>query len=106
MHTTQAGAAKTSLRTASIVCLILWAAIWTLFMLLRFGVFSLGVFPAPGPVMLIALATALVMPVVATGLAAAAVLRQPGVRLNWLTLGGAMAILGAQCVLFLATRFM
>jgi len=98
--------AKASLRTASIYCLALWVAIWLLFLTLRFSFFDIRVIPGIGPVMLVALVVALLAPIVAAGLAAAALVRQPRAPLNWLTLGCAIAALVGQMFLFLVTRWL
>ena len=97
--------AKASLRTASIYCLVLWAAIWLLFLTLRFSSFDIRVIPGIGPVMLVALVVALVAPIVAAGLAGAALIRQPRAPLTWMTFGCALAVLVGQMVLFLVTRW-
>ena len=98
--------AKASLRNASIVCLAVWAGIWLLFLLMRFSPFDYRNIPGIGPALLVALAVALVAPVVAAGLAAAALIRQPRARLNWLTLGCAIAVFLGQVMLFGITRWM
>jgi hypothetical protein len=45
-------------------------------------------------------------PIAATGLAGAALVRQPRAPLNWLTLGCAIAALVGQGFLFLVTRWL
>jgi len=57
-------------------------------------------------VMLVALGVAVLAPIVATGLAGAALVRQPKAPLNWLTLGCAIAVLFGQGLLFLVTRWL
>src|ERR1700750_1638959 len=98
--------AKASLRNASIVCLAVWMGIWLLFLLMRFSPFDYRDIPGIGPALLIALAVALFAPIVAAGLAAAALIRQPRVQLNWLMLGCAIAVLLGQTVLFGISRWM
>jgi hypothetical protein len=94
------------LRTASIYCLVVWAVIWLLFLSIRLSSFDIRVIPGIGPVMLIALVAALLAPIVATGLAVAALVRQPRAQPNWLTLGGAIVALFGQAILFLSSRWL
>ena len=61
----EAKMAKTSLRAASIYCLALWAAIWLVFLVIRFSTFDIRVIPGIGPIMLIALVVAMAAPIVA-----------------------------------------
>jgi hypothetical protein len=98
--------AKTSLRTASIACLVTWAAIWLAFLLLRLSPLDIRSIPGAGRVLLIALAVALLAPIVATGLAAAALARHPRVPRDRLVLGWAVAALFGQVFLFLITRWL
>jgi hypothetical protein len=98
--------AKSSLRTASIYCLVLWVAVWLLFLLMRLSPLDIRGIPGIGTVTLIALAVALVAPMVATGLAGAALVRQPRVPLNLLTFGCAIAALLGQVLLFLISRWL
>ena len=98
--------AKTSLRTASIYCLGLWAAIWFFFLLIRLSSFDIRIIPGIGPVMLLALVVALVAPIVAMGLSGVALFRQPRVPLDWLVLGCAIAAFLGQGVLFTVTRWL
>ena len=98
--------AKSSLRTASIYCLVLWVAVWLLFLLMRLSPLDIRGIPGIGRVTLIALAVALVAPMVATGLAGAALVRQPRVPLNLLTFGCAIAALLGQVLLFLISRWL
>lgn len=98
--------AKSWFRTASICCLALWAAIWLLFLLMRFSPFDFRGIPGLGVLVLTALAVALLAPVVAIGLAGAALLRQPRAPQNLLTLGCAIAALIGQVLLFLITRWL
>ena len=95
-----------SLRTASISCLAIWVAIWLLFLLLRFASLDIRVIPGVGGVMLVALAVALLAPIAATALAAAALVRQPRMPLNWITFGCASAAFFGQDFLFLISRWL
>ncbi len=97
---------KSSLRTASICCLALWVAIWFMFLLMRFSPLDIRGIPGIGTITLIALAVALVAPIVATGLAGAALVRQPRAPLNLLTFGCAIAALFGQVFLFLISRWL
>jgi hypothetical protein len=97
---------KASLRTASISCLAIWAAVWLLFLLMRFSPLDIRGIPGIGILMLVALGVALLAPIVATGLAGAALVRQPRMPLNWLTLGCAIAALFGQGLLFLISRWL
>ena len=98
--------ARASLRTASISCLAIWATVWLMFLLMRFSPFDIRGIPGIGMVMLAALAVALLAPIVATGLAGVALVRQPRVSLNWLTFGCAIAVLFGQGLLFLISRWL
>jgi len=98
--------AKTSLRAASIYCLAIWAAIWLLFLLMRLSSFDIRVIPGIGPVMLSAFVVALVAPIVAMGIAGAALVRQPRIPLNWLIFGCAIAALLGQALLFMISRWL
>jgi hypothetical protein len=62
--------------------------------------------PGIGKIMLIALVAVLVAPLVATGLAGAALVRQPRAPLNLLTFGCAVAALLGQVFLFLISRWL
>jgi hypothetical protein len=97
---------KASLRTASIVCLAIWAAVWLLFLLMRLSPLDIRRIPGIGMITLVALGVALLAPIVATGLAGAAFVRKPRVPLNWLTLGCAIAALFGQGLLFLISRWL
>ena len=101
-----AGMAKTSLRTAAIYCLVIWAAIWLLFLLMRLSPLDFRIIPGIGPTMLTALVVALMAPIVAMGTAGAALVRQPRVPLNWLIFGCAIAALVGQVILFTITRWL
>ena len=98
--------AKVSLRTASISCLAIWVAIWFLFLLMRLSPLDIRDIPDAGIVMLVALAVALMAPIVATGLAGAALIRQPRAPLNLLIFGCAIAALLGQVLLFLISMWM
>jgi hypothetical protein len=97
---------KTPLRTASMFCLAIWAAVWLLFLLMRLSPLDIRSIPGIGMIMLVAIGVALLAPVVATALAGAALVRQPRVPLNWLTLGCAIAALFGQALLFLISRWL
>ena len=97
---------KASLRTASISCLAIWAAVWILFLSMRFSPLDIRSIPGIGIVMLGALGIALLAPILAIGLALAASVRQPRVPLNWLTLGCAIAALFGQGLLFLISKWL
>ncbi|HXH90345.1 MAG TPA: hypothetical protein VNN25_02105 [Thermoanaerobaculia bacterium] len=98
--------AKSSLRTGSISFLAIWAAVWLLFLVMRFSPFDYRVIPGIGMIMLGALGLALLAPIVAIALAGAASVRQPRVPLNWITLGCAIAALFGQGLLFLITKWL
>ena len=98
--------AKTALRTASIYCLAIWAAIWLLFLLMRLSPLDLRNMPGIGPVMLIALVVALIAPIVAIGISGTALVRQPRMPLNWLIFVSAIAALLGQAILFTVTRWL
>jgi hypothetical protein len=98
--------AKTSLRTAAMSCLAIWAAIWLMFLMMRFSPLDIRVIPGIGPIMLMALVVALVAPIVATGIAGAALVRHPGVPLNWLTFGCAIIILLGQVPLIMISTWL
>ena len=97
---------KASLRIGSIACLAIWAVVWLLFLSIRFSPLDIRGIPGIGIVMLGALGIALLAPILATGLALAASVRQPRVPLNWLTLGCAIAALFGQGLLFLISRWL
>jgi hypothetical protein len=96
---------ETPLRTASIFCLAIWAAIWLLFLLMRLSPLDIRSIPGIGMIMLVALGVVLLAPIVATGLGAALV-RRHRVPLNWLILGCAIAALFGQGLLFLISRWL
>lgn len=94
------------MRTASISCLAIWAAIWVLFLLIRLSPFDIRGIPGVGMVTLIALIVALVAPIAAAGLAGAALFRQPRAPLTFLTFGFALAAFLGQLALFLISSWM
>ena len=94
------------MRTASIYCLAIWAAIWLLLLLIRLSPLDIRIIPGIGPVMLIALVVALIAPIVAMGIAGAALVRQPRAPVNWLILGCAIAALLGQVILFTMMRWL
>jgi len=98
--------AKASLRNASLCCLAIWAAVWLLFLVMRFTPFDIREIPGIGPIMLAALGVALLAPVTAIGLAGAALVRQPRASLNWLALGCALTAMFGQGLLFIVTRWL
>jgi hypothetical protein len=98
--------ARVSLRAASISCLAIWAAVWLLFLLMRFSRLDIRVIPGIGGIMLCALAVSFLAPIVAIGLATTALIRQPWASLNWLSLGCASAAFFAQAAVFLSSRWL
>jgi hypothetical protein len=98
--------AKVSLRNTSVAYLAIWAAIWLMFLMMRFLPLDIRVIPGIGPIMLTALIVALVAPMVATGIAGVALVRQPRLSLNWLTFGCAIAVLIGQGMLFMITSWL
>lgn len=97
---------RMSLRTAAMLCLAIWLAVWGLFLALRFSPFDIRAIPWIGPILLAALAAALLAPVAATVLAGAALIRQPRLPLHWLILACAVAALFGQGLLFLVTKWL
>lgn len=97
---------KLSLRNASVACLAIWAVIWFVFLSIRFSSFDIRIVPGIGPIMLAMLVTALLAPVAAIVLAAAALVRQPKAPMSWLTLACAVAIFLGQGALFAVTRWL
>ena len=98
--------ANMSLRKAAMLCLGIWLAIWVVFMLLRFSPLDIRIIPGIGILLLVSLAVALLAPIVATMLAAAALLRQPRDPKNLLTFGCAFAALVGQMFLFAMTKWL
>ena len=97
---------KAPLRNASIACLLVWAAVWLMFLSLRFTSIDIRDIPGIGMMMLGALAVALLAPVAATALAGVALARQPQSSSNWLTFGCAIAALVGQGLLFLISKWL
>jgi hypothetical protein len=98
--------AKDSLRAAAIYCLAAWVGVWLLFLLIRLSRLDIRVVPGIGPFMLSALVVSFLAPIVATALAVASLIRRPGVLLNWLVPGCALAALTVQAFVFLSSRWM
>jgi hypothetical protein len=98
--------AKTALRTASTVCLAIWAVIWLLFLLLRLSPLDIRSIPGASRFLLTALAIALLAPIAATGLAGAALALHPRVPRDRLVLGWAVAAFFGQVFLFLIARWL
>jgi hypothetical protein len=96
---------KVSLRGASIPCLAIWLATWLLFLFMRLSPLDIRNIPGIGPITLVALALALAAPIVATGLAGAALVRRRR-PLNVLTFGLAIAALFGQALLFQITNWL
>jgi hypothetical protein len=94
------------LRTAAIYCLALWVAIWVLFLLMRFSPIDIREIPGAGKIALTALGIVFAAPILATLLAAAALVRKPRTPLSWLTLGFAISIVFGQVGIFLITRWL
>jgi len=98
--------AKSWLRKVAIFCLALWALIWLVFLSMRVLPFDIRSVPAIGIVMLVSFAVAFLAPIIATGLAGAALALQPRSRLDLLTLTWAIAALVGQVFLFLISRWL
>lgn len=98
--------AKTILRIAAVACLAIWVVTWLAFLLMRFSPLDIRHIPAIGIIMLAAFAVALATPILATGLAAAALVRHPRTRRDSLILGFAITALLGQVFLFLITRWL
>ena len=98
--------ARISLRTSAIYCLVIWVAIWILFLLMRLSVLNITGVSGVGVVLLGALVVALLAPIMAMGLAVVGLVRQPKVSLNWIVFGCATAALFGQVLLFLITKWM
>ncbi len=95
--------AKAWLRTASVTCLAIWAAICLVFLLLRLSPLDIRTIPGIGTVLLTSLGIALAAPAVAAGLAGVALIRSPRKRMTVLVFGGAIAaLLGELCLFFIA----
>lgn len=98
--------AKGSLRTASLLCLAIWSAVWLLFLLLRFSSLDVRSIPGAGPFLLSSLVVSALAPIVAAALAVAALAREPRLPVNWLTFAAASAVLLAEALLFLSSRWL
>lgn len=98
--------AKTILRAASVSCLAIWLLIWLAFLLIRLSSFDIRQIPGVGIIMLIAFAVAVATPILAAGLGAAALFRQPRAPRDLLIFGCAIAALLGQAFLFLVTRWL
>jgi hypothetical protein len=89
------------------ICLAVWAAIWVLFLGMRLSpVDDIRSIPGIGVVMLTALAVAVAAPIGASEFAGAALIRQPRLPLNWITLGCAIAAVVGQGLLFLISKWL
>ncbi len=99
-------AAKSPLRKAAIACIAAWVVIWVAFMLIRFTHLDIRVIPAIGSVLLLLPAAAGILPLAAAVLAVIAAIQQPKEPLSWMTLGGAIAVLCGQAVMFMANKWM
>jgi hypothetical protein len=97
---------RISLRAASLYCVAIWSAVWLLFLSLRFSSLDVRYIPGSGGILLSALIVSVLAPIVAVGLAAAALVRGVRVPANWLTLGLAGAALCCQALLFLSSRWL
>jgi hypothetical protein len=85
---------------------VIWAAIWLLFLLVRFSTLDVSQYPGLGRVALPMLFTVAITPFAAIVLAIVAVVRQPVALSNWATLGCAIAALLGQALLFLSARWL
>ncbi len=94
------------LRTAALGCLGIWAAVGLLFMISRFSPFDIRGIPGIGTIALVTLGVAVVAPVLAMVLAAAALIRKPRTLFSWLTLGCAAAIVLGQAAVFMSAMWM
>jgi hypothetical protein len=98
--------AGTSLRTAAVICLALWGATWIAFLLLRLSPFDIRQVPGIGPIMLAALAVAVLAPIVAAAMAGAALLREARTPLSFWVLAGSVAALLGVLAIFASTRWL
>jgi hypothetical protein len=73
---------------------------------MRFSPLDIRAIPGFGMIMLIALTVAFMAPLVATGFAGAALVRQPRAPLNLLTFGCAITALLGQVFLFLISSWL
>jgi purine-cytosine permease-like protein len=97
---------KILLRTASVLCLAIWGLIWLAFLVMRFSTLEIRQVPSIGIIMLSAFAVALATPILATGFAAAGLVRHPRTPRDTLIFGCAVAALLGQIFLFLITRWL
>jgi ACR3 family arsenite efflux pump ArsB len=77
-----------------------------MFLIVRFSPLDIRVIPGIGPIMLVALVIAIISPVLALGIAAVALMRQPRAVLGWLILGCAVAACCAEGLIFAATKWL
>ena len=77
-----------------------------MFMAMRLSSIDIRIVPGIGMIMLSALGISLLAPIGATALAGVALVRQPRVLLNWLTLGCAIAAVVGQGALFLVSKWL
>lgn len=75
-------------------------------MLIRFSGFDIRVIPGIGPIMLGALAVAVVAPVVAIGIVGVSLIQRPRTAVSWLMLGCAVAACLAVAFIFAATKWL
>ena len=97
---------RISLRAASLCCVAIWAGVWLLFLVLRVSSLDVRYVPGAPGIVLSALVLSVLAPVVAVGLAAAALARGPRMPANWLALGLGSAALCGQWLLFLSARWL
>jgi hypothetical protein len=88
------------------LCVGIWAAVWLLFLLLRLSSLDVRNIAGAAGILLGALALSVLAPIVAVGLAAAALVRGPRMPANWRTLGFASVALCSQAFLFLSSRWL
>jgi hypothetical protein len=79
---------------------------WMMFLVMSMAHLNIRRLPAAGTFILIALAIALLAPVVATALAGVALAREPWAMANRLTFACAGSALVGQVVLFLGSSFL
>ena len=98
--------AKLTLRTASIWCLAIWAAVWCLFMLIRFSGIDIRVIPGIGPIMLVALVISIIGPAVAIVIVGVSLIRRPRSALSWLILASAVVACFAVVGIYTAMKWL
>ncbi|HEY2274158.1 MAG TPA: hypothetical protein VGH61_01520 [Steroidobacteraceae bacterium] len=76
---------KISPRAASLLCVGIWAAVWLLFLLLRLSSLDVRNIAGAAGILLGALVLSVLAPIVAVGLAAAALVRGPRMPVPQLT---------------------